>query len=62
MQDVLAQPDGIALAALGKLDDLFGDRIRFSLIAILHPKRAAHVRIGACHRGNRFGFEGSISE
>src|SRR5262245_30478700 len=62
LQNVVAQPHRIALAALRKLDDLFGDCVSFWLIAIVEPKCAAHVRIGTCHRSNRFRLESLILE
>jgi hypothetical protein len=62
LQDLVAKPHRISLATLRKFDDLFGDGVSFGLIAIVQPKRAAHIRIGACHSGNRFRLESPIFE
>jgi hypothetical protein len=62
LQDMLTQSYRIPLATLGKFDDFPGNRVGFGLIAIFQTKHAANIRIGACHRRDRFRLESPVFE
>ena len=62
LQYAVAQANGVALAALGELDDLFSDHVCLRMIAVAQTKSATDVGVGVGHGRDRFRFERLIFE